>query len=532
MSGIGALSRLILRRDRRIMPIWVIYLGIIPPVFVVATGKLFPTKASLDAYAAASAHNPGFVALYTQLFGSSLGEVVAWRMASIPVIIGLFSLLTVIRHTRTEEQNGRRELIGSTAVGRSAGLAAATITTCVACAVLGIVVAIGMMIAGQPAGGCWLYGAGMAAVGWVFAGVGAVAAQLTSNGGSARGIAITVLGAADVLRAAGDVSAIENGNLAWLSWLSPIGWAQHTRPYYENVWWPLALSVGATLVLVFGAAALSARRDLGAGLLPPRLGPATAGPLLHSPLGLAWRLHRGLLAGWAAGFAVLGLLLGYLAGSIGSIVTASKSIETLFQHLGGTTDLTNSYLAVILSLFGMIAGAYGIQAMLRARTEEASGRLEPVLGTATGRYRWLAGHLLFALLGPAVTLAVGGVGMGLANGLNTHDVGGQVSSMVGSALTQLPAVWVLATVTVVLFGLFPKASAGGWAALGICFLLNMVGTAAGLSHWVLDISPYTHLPHLPGGTVPALPLIVLVAVSVVLAVVGAAGFRRRSLPVG
>ena len=52
------------------------------------------------------------------------------------------------------------------------------------------------------------------------------------------------------------------------------------------------------------AYALAAHRDQGAGLIPARPGSPRAGPWLRGPLGLAWRLQRGGLAGWALGLFV------------------------------------------------------------------------------------------------------------------------------------------------------------------------------------------------------------------------------------
>lgn len=95
---------------------------------------------------------------------------------------------------------------------------------------------------------------------------------------------------------------------------------------------------------------------------------------------------------------------------------------------------------------------------------------------------------------------------------------------------RLPAVWILPALTVLLFGLLPRLVALAWAALAACLLFGMVGSAMGLSQWVLDISPFTHLPRLPGGNVTALPLILLSAIAIALTVTGVAGFRRRDVP--
>src|SRR6266545_4865479 len=211
-------------------------------------------------------------------------------------LAGRASLLTVIRHTRSDEEAGRRELLGSTVVGRNAPLTAALLVTLAADLVLGAVLAAGMVGLGLPATGSVAYGLSVAAAGWMFAAVGAVAAQLTDGAGGARGLALGTLGLAYLLRAAGDTSG-SDGGLGWLSWLSPIGWTQQTRAYADERWWVFVLVLASVVVLAAAAYAVLARRDVGAGVLPARLGPATAAPGLRSPLALAWRLHRGSLLG-------------------------------------------------------------------------------------------------------------------------------------------------------------------------------------------------------------------------------------------
>ncbi len=85
----------------------------------------------------------------------------------------------------------------------------------------------------------------------------------------------------------------------WVSWLSPFGWTQRMRPFAGDHYWPLLPVIGLVVLLLAGAYRMAARRDLGAGILPPRLGPATATPGLRTPLALAWRLQRGTLLAWA-----------------------------------------------------------------------------------------------------------------------------------------------------------------------------------------------------------------------------------------
>jgi ABC-2 type transport system permease protein len=530
MTGTGQLIRLILRRDRVILPLWVVLLAVIPAVYVTSFNGLFPTDADRLEYARVSAGNAGFVALYGPLHGQSLGELVAWRGGFLPVMIALCSVLTVIRHTRAEEEAGRTELVGAAVVSRHAGLAAALIVTFAANVMLAVIQAPLMIAQGLPATGSVLMAVEFALAGWVFAALAAVTAQLAGGARAARSIALAALGVAYVLRLAGDVSEIGGGPVAWLSWLSPIGWVQHMFPYGANAWWPAALAVAFSALMVWASVMFAERRDVGAGLLPSRPGPAVAAPALRSPFALAWRLHRGLLLGWALGFAALGLVFGVVAQSIADLADDNPDLAEMFARLGGASGAVDSFLAGMTGMLGLIAAAYAVQATLRLRDEESSGHAEMVLTTAPGRLRWAASHLVFSLLGPAVALAVGGAVCGLAHGLATGDVGGEVAGVLGGTLAQLPAVWVLAGVAVVLFGLLPRIAPVAWGAVALCALLLLVGATLRLDQWVMNVSPFTHLPHLPGGDATATPFVVLTAVAAVLGVVGLAGFRRRDVP--
>lgn len=530
MTGVGKLMRLILRRDRVLLPLWVVILGLIPVGYVSSFNSLFPTAADRQQYADISTHNAGFVALYGQLSGSSIGELVAWRAGFIPVIVGLFSLLTVIRHTRTDEEAGRTELVGAAAVSRHAQLFAALIVTFAANLVMGLILAGAMAGQGLSGAGSLAFGAEFAAAGWAFTGVAAITAQLTSSARGARSIAILVLGVFWVLRMAGDISAIGSKTLSWLSWLSPIGWVQHIFPYGGNHWWPVVLTVLFTIATTGVGLVLLGRRDFGAGLLPDRLGPATAAAGLRTPFALAWRLHRGLLIGWAIGFAALGLVFGAVAQSVADLVNGNTAMTQIFARLGGAAQLVDAYFATTAGLLGLIAAGYAVQATLRLREEETTGHAEMVLTSAVGRLRWAASHLVFALLGPALVLTVAGLIEGLTYGMISHDVGGQLSGPLSATVAQLPAVWVMATIAVLLFGFVPRWASVAWGALAAVVLIMLVGETLQLSQWVLDLSPFTHIPHLPGSTAHALPFVVLIAVAAVGTAVALTGLRRRDIP--
>ncbi|MFJ6196647.1 ABC transporter permease [Micromonospora sp. NPDC092111] len=525
LTGTRHLVRLILRRDRIVLPGWVLLLAVLPMSYAASFFELFPTAAERAGYATGTARNPSIVALLGPVYGDSVGALTAQRGGFLQLIVGLAALLTVVRHTRTEEEAGRRELLGATVLGRYAGLTAALAVTYAASLLLGLLTAAGLVAAGLPAAGSLAYGLSVAGVGVVFATAGGLAAQLTETAGGARGIAVGVLGAAFALRLAGDTASHD-----WPSWLSPLGWAPRIRAFEGERWWVLALPVALTGLLAAVAYPVSVRRDVGAGVLPPRLGPAEAGRALAGPFGLAWRLHRGQLVGWSVGFGLLGLILGGAAEAAGRAVEGNAALEQIMARLGGASGLADAYLGATLSLTGLAAAGYGIQAALRMRSEETAGRAEPLLATGTHRSVWLASHLLFALVGPAVVLAVTGLATGLTYGLSLGDVPGQLPRMLGAGLAHAPAAWVLAGLAVLLYGLLPRLSSTAWVVLGVCVLLGQLGAVLELSQWLLDVSPFTHTPQVLRAGWSATPLLTLTALGLLLSAAGLAAFRRRDLP--
>lgn len=529
LTGTWGLMRLILRRDRFLLPAWVLWIAVIPLGFVGATDALYPEAADRLQYAHTTGTNPTFLALYGPMYGTDLGSIIAQRSGFIPVVIGLISALTVVRHTRTEEEAGRRELLGATVTGRGAGLAAALLVTMAANLVLGALLAAGLTAQGLPAAGSLAFGLQMAAAGCVFAAVAGVTAQLSESAGAARGTALAALGGAFAVRMAADVGGAGN-SLTWLGWLSPLGWINRVRAYGEERWWTLALAVALAALLVAAAGALSARRDVGAGVLPPRLGRPDATARLSGPVGLAWRLQSRALYGWLAGFLALGIVYGAVAGGVREMVDDNPDLAEIFTRLGGKSGITDAYFASVMGMLGLFAAAYAVSATLRLRTEESGQRAEPLLATGTGRLRWAASHLLFTLLGPVAAMVVAGLAAGVAHGLDSGDPGREVPRVLGAALAQLPAVWLIAAIALALFGLVPGLTAGGaWTAVAVCAMVTLFGAALDLDQWALDVSPFTHIPKLPGASFEAAPMLWLLALTAVLAAAGLAGFRRRDL---
>jgi ABC-2 type transport system permease protein len=183
-----------------------------------------------------------------------------------------------------------------------------------------------------------------------------------------------------------------------------------------------------------------------------------------------------------------------------------------------------------MSLAGLVSAGYAVSAVLRLNSEETAQLADPVLVTPVSRVRWALSHLLITAGGTAVVLAAAGIGAGLFYGVRAGSIGTQVAQLLGAAMVQLPAVLTVAAVAVALFGLRPGWSvAGGWTALGLAAVITLFGPALRLSQWLLDISPFSHVPRLPGAAASATPLIWLSVAVLAITAAGLAGLRRRDI---
>jgi ABC-2 type transport system permease protein len=202
-----------------------------------------------------------------------------------------------------------------------------------------------------------------------------------------------------------------------------------------------------------------------------------------------------------------------------------------YTTFGGDADLLGAYWASMMQMAGMAVAAYVVTLLLRLHHDEAQGTLEPVLGTAVSRLRWLAAYAVNALVGATLLILLFAVAMVITGGLVLGDTASLLRDLVGAALVQLPAAGVLGAGVIVLVMLLPRWSVGlSWALVVFAIVVGpMFGPSLGLPTWLLDLSPFTHVPNAPAVAISPGPLLGLVAVCALLAGVGAVAMHHRNL---
>jgi ABC-2 type transport system permease protein len=526
-AGTGTLVRFILRRDRLRVPAWLATITLVQVAGAASYPDLYPTAADRQQQATVIDSNPAMRALTGPGHGLAdytYGAMIANEFLSfVAIFVALMSVLLLVRHTRTEEETGRAELVRAGTVGRYAHLTAALVAVALTNVALGGLIAVGLAGLGIETvdwPGSVAFGAAFASVGLVFAGVAAVTVQLTAHARAAAGMAGALIGLAYLLRAIGDVG---DGTL---SWLSPIGWAQAAAPYVHNNPAPLLLGLGAAAGLVAAAFVLADRRDVGAGLRAGRTGAPAASGWLGTPLGFAWRLQRAGALWWGLAMLTAGVVYGSSVEVLDSYAD-NEVVRQIVEGVGGAT-LTESWLSMIVALLAVVCTVFAVIAVLRPRREETSGRGEALLATGLSRARLLGTHVAIGMVGGTLLLLVTGLGLGGAGALVSGD-GRLVGEVAGAALAHAPALWVAAGFAVAAFGVLPRVTGLAWALLGYAAVVIYLGGLLDLPDPMRNLSPYTHVPRMPAEEFRVLPLLILAGVAALLTAVGWYGFRRRDL---
>lgn len=525
LAGTWTLNRLALRVDRIRLPAWVIAVGGSTVLLASSYQNLYPTPESRQARAALI-ESPAATALAGPGYGLSdytLGAMVANEIAGMTMIaVAIMSVLLVTLHLRTEEETGRAEMLRSGVVGRFAAITSGLAVVLLANLLIGLVLGVGLTAVGLPALGSWNLAAGVFMVGLAFGATSALFSQITERARTASGLGLVAVAVAYLLRAIGDVRAKEDGSV-W-SWLSPIGWAQSTRAYVDERWWPLLLGLAAVVVGVVLAYLVVGRRDVGAGLVAPRGGRPRASGALTGITALTVRMQRNQIVAWAVGVAALAFPIGALGQQVADFVDQDPRLADLLP--GGEGNAAQGAFALYLVFLAIMACMYAMTAVQSARNEETSGRAEDVLASPVSRWRWLGAQLVVISVATSLIVLAAGAAMGITAAATLHD-GSMFGRLVGSAANFLPATLTVIALTAAVYAWFPRLLAVVWVYLGYALVIGMFLEV--LPDWTGWASPFHFTPNLPADDFDIVPLLVLLVIAAALYALALVGFRRRDI---
>jgi ABC-2 type transport system permease protein len=516
LTGVGSMLALALRRDRVRLSVWVWVLTLMMVYAPNAIKLAYPEEPQRLARVNLL-KTPAGLMLGGPMFGGNetdLGAMVANElMLTLIVATAIMSILTVIRHTRTEEESGAAELVMSSVVGRYARTGAALALVAIVNAVLAVTMTLGLVATGFGVADSAAMCLGITGVSMVFGAVAAVTAQLWRQARTATGAAMGVLATAAVVRGIGDV--IDNAGSA-LSWFSPVAWAQQMRPFVDLRWWPFGLLVGLTLALAGTAAVLESRRQYDDGTLRSS-GEHPNAPTIRGVFGLHLILQRGQVIGWAVGLFLAGIAFGSMTRSLQDAAKGNELLARVLasQGIDGVYTTMTQFLAAA-------ATAFVVSAVLRLFHDEQSGLGEPVLAGSVSRWRWLISAVGAAVLASAVLMLAAGLGNGLGAGITLGEPG-TVLKLTAAGLAQVPAMAVLAGVAALAVAV--RRPWIGWLAVTFVVASLYLGALLRLPRWLIDASPVgrTTAPT----DFPAAALAAMVVVAAALTLLAGLIYRSR-----
>lgn len=535
LTGTWRLVRLALRRDRIKLPIIILALmAMVGPSIASVLDVYGSSPKEQVTYASTTAPSVVGRVFNGPINGPELGAIAMNETFLFTAIaLAFVCTLTVVRHTRQNEEAGSTELIGSGVVSLHAPLAAAVIVAAGASLVFSCLMTLSLIASDLPVAGSVGAGIAMAGVGLVFTGVAAVAAQLADGSRGANSFSALAIGVAFLLRAAGDGMGklTQNGmavDSVFLSWLSPLGWAQQVHPYTQANWWIFGLLGGLFVILIGMAIALMARRDIGSGIFATRPGPARAKTSLLSAYGLARRLQGGVLKGWAIAVIVLAGTYGLVIKEFEKMLTDNEQLRETFAQI--SSNPTDAFLGFMISFMALTITGYVVQSLLRMRSEEGNGQLESVLGTAVSRTRWMLSHIVYVALGTAILAMLSALSMGISYIVSSGVAWSELWTIIGATLVQSVAAVTFAGFVVAIFSLLPRLSvAVAWGTFSACVLILQLGVILKLPQWFMNFSPFGHVPMMPGKPFELVPPLSLLAIGIALTIAGIAYFRHRDI---
>lgn len=527
VSGFGRYFRFIVRRERIISSLWI---GIIVLLTVGVTSMypgLFAGTEEIMAMADVL-RSPAMVGMMGPIYGlESLSTAILFSVTMscwMMIAIAVMNIFFINRHTRVDEELGRLEMLRALPIGRLAGVKSAMMGAFVLNIIIALLTAVSIIavnVEGTTTAGAFAYALSISVVGFLFAAVTLLMAQLFSTSRGSMGGAFLLLGIFYILRASGDVS--EN----ILSYISPIGLGLRTFAFYENNFKYIAIIFVESLVISGLACLICSKRDLGQGVFAARKGKANASRFLKSPFGLAWRLTRNGVLVWCLVIFVCGAAYGSFLGDIESFVLKNDMYRQLVEAgYGVAASMTENFIALIYCIIALLSAVPIINLANKIHSEEKHGRLEPVLARPVGRVKMFGCYIVIAAVESAAVLFCGALGLYMAS-TNTGLV--SFESLVKAAMVYLPALWVMMGISVLLVGLLPKLTVLIWVVYAYSFGAVYFGRLFDMPEWSLKITPFGNIPQLPIQEFNVIPLIVLTLIAVVLTAVGVIAFSRRDI---
>jgi ABC-2 type transport system permease protein len=513
----------LLKREKITSAIWLVAMVLCSWAIAAAYPSVFPDKNAMISMAV-SMNTPAMIAMMGPVYGLDtlnismvfVQECLLWFMLAAAIM----NILLINRHTRTDEEQGRTEMLLALPNGRltpAVSAFAVSFMLNIAISLFTALTLVTLNIEGMNFAGAMSYGFAIGGAGMAFAGITLLFAQLFSTAHGVSFAAIAAFLLAYIWRGYYDVS----GNS--LTAISPFGLGLRTFAFYENNIVPILILFAEGAIFAVIALIINAKRDTGSGVFAARKGKTRAGRFLKSPLGLAWRLEKNSLYAWIIGIFVLGISYGAVVPQLSQFAEKNDMMRKMMEA-NGANSLLEGFMSMLAAIIMLVASVPVINAVNKLCHEEKRGRVEPILTKSVSRSKLLSSYILMAFCVSLVMPFSSALGFWAGAGKELI-----LSQCMAAMFVYLPAVWVVLGICVAIIGWLPKLISLIWAVFAYSFFIMYMGRLLNLKGIIVHISPFGNIPQLPVEKFDILPLILLTIVAILFVVIGYCGFKKRDI---
>jgi ABC-2 type transport system permease protein len=492
----------------------------------------YPHHADRLRLSASFSHDAGIAAVFgpARALDTVAGFTAFRTLGVIPLIVAIWAGLSATRALRGEEESGRWEILTSAPITKRRATLA-TMRGLFASLMITLVVASAFIVLTALISHDFTVSAGLffaltlIAPAFLFTGVGALTSQIASTRRLAATQAGLVLGVSFLLRAVADSSP----SLAWLHWLSPLGWITESAPLTHTRWLGLGLTLLATIALTLMAVVLSSGRDLGASLVPERMIDRD-GTMITGIFSLWLKLQRATIASWMAGFFFMSFAFGLVAHGATTAFGSSAGIQRVFATLG-ISKMSELFFGVIFMILTAALMFSAVSQSSALREQETEGYLDHILVAPVSRTRALLSRIAVSAASLVAIAACAGLGAFSGSSLRSGTLSLKEALLAG--LNMVPSALLIFGFTIAVFGIAPRATTVvGQSLLAWSFLMELIGSSLKLNHWLLDTSFLHHMAFAPAAEPRWGQNLLLAAIGLALIGVGIIAFNGRDTEIG
>ncbi len=523
VMGLGSIYAKTVRDSRRAA----LAVGLVAGLFMLGTGAPYGGTPEFATVELRQQFIAGITALPLALRGllgepiaiETLGGFLSWRVGnSLPVILGLWSVLALSSTLAGEAAKGSLDLLASTpqarraiALQKLAGHVTAVVVAMLLFAVITWLTGLGF--ARLPGDEIALTAAlGQAALyGLLMLAAGAVSWATAPFVGRTRAMAfgLIALFAGYLINSYASLSPLID-SLRPLSWYA---WTAGHRPLAGVTDWPSVGLLAVVTATLFAAGIVAfQRRDLGdaRGLAWLRLPSLPAG--IGGPFRRQLSDRAGIAIAWGVGVGLYAVLIVASAEAFATSIASIPQVAAIIEAIYPGVDIHQPSGILQLAFYGFgsfVLGLAGASFAGAWSSDETGGRLAVVLAALA-----LTGVVLGAIVAVAVATQGGEI----------------VEPLAGVAVLTL-AVGAFTSVGMAVGGLVRASLAAPVAGLLVIatFLLDTLGAALDLPDAILDLSLYRHLGQPMAGEFEVTGLVIATMLILGGLAIGAWGLQRRDL---